>query len=514
MAKKQSGQLSIVITDDAVKVAHLKGLPNNPEVANLFFREIKGKSDEEIANVIAEASATFGLKRPEAVCVLSSSLVTTKNIEIPSLDPKEIASIIELQAGRHTPYSREEIVVGYINFGVYQKNYSKVLLAIVNRKVVMRQVDILELSGVRVVKVLFGPEVRAGFYTQALSSDAESKPVGILDVDALSTDFAIVLRGTVIACRNIPVGVQQLNEEPQVSYERFVSEFKQSLDSYQSEDIEQLPSEYILSDSGEDREALKEALLNTLNISSRIVRYAEKIPIAEMARQVLISKKNVTFLDVIAPALVGEMAQIDFLPEEIRVQRSLEEQSKEGVKFGALILVFLVIVGLIVMSKLYFKGALLERIKKEYTGAQEEAKKLEEVSTKTRLVKAYLMNRLLPLEAVTELYRIIPNDVYLNSLVIDEKGKITIDGTSDSMSQVFALVGSLENSELFKGVKTKSTTAKKERGKDVAAFEIVFRLESAQDEGEEDVDDASADEKTKAPASGQAKVPENGQEEK
>ncbi|HQL41623.1 MAG TPA: hypothetical protein PLO93_04940, partial [Candidatus Omnitrophota bacterium] len=86
-------------------------------------------SDDEISSIIAQTTMSFGLKKPQVICVLSSSFVTTKNIEIPSLDPGEIASIIELQAGRHTPYSREEIIIGYINFGVYQKNYSKVLLA-------------------------------------------------------------------------------------------------------------------------------------------------------------------------------------------------------------------------------------------------------------------------------------------------------------------------------------------------------------------------------------------------
>lgn len=506
MAKNKNGQLSVVLTEDTLKIAHLKVVPGNPEVSNLFFREIKGLSDDEISSIIAQTTMSFGLKKPQVICVLSSSFVTTKNIEIPSLDPGEIASIIELQAGRHTPYSREEIIIGYINFGVYQKNYSKVLLAIVNRKVVMRQVDILENAGVRVVKILFGPEVRAAFYAQTLHLGEELKPTGILDVDSFSTDFTITLRGTVIACRNIPIGIRQLSEESPESYERFIGEFKQSLDSYQSEDIEQLPTEHILSDDGEDQQALQEALLNTLSVHSRIVRYAEKVPVAEAARQVLVAKKKTTFLDVISPVLAAEKSQIDFLPEEVRVQRSLEEQGREGLRFGALILIFLVVVGLMVMSKLYFKGALLEKIKNEYAATQEEAKKLEQISTKTRLVKSYLTSRLIPLEAITELYRIIPNDVYLNSLVIDEKGKIMIDGTSDSMSQVFALVGSLENSDLFKGVKTRSTTAKKERGKDVAAFEIVFRLESAQDDGSEDLAEDAAEQGVKAPAASGSKA--------
>ena len=46
------------------------------------------------------------------------------------------------------------------------------------------------------------------------------------------------------------------------------------------------------------------------------------------------------------------------------------------------------------------------------------------------------------------------------------------------MSRVFSVVTDLETSPLFENVRTKSTTAKKERGKDVAAFEIVFKLSS------------------------------------
>jgi hypothetical protein len=47
------------------------------------------------------------------------------------------------------------------------------------------------------------------------------------------------------------------------------------------------------------------------------------------------------------------------------------------------------------------------------------------------------------------------------------------------MSKVFSFVTALEASPLFEGVKTKSTSTKKERGKEVAAFEIIMKLTSA-----------------------------------
>jgi|GEM_PF-245895 len=507
MGKNSNGQLSILLTDELLKIAHFKNLSNSFEVANLYFQEIKGLSDDEVSAKIKEILQSCNLKNPEAICVLPSSVTTTKNIEIPSLDPKEIESIIELQAGRHTPYSREEISIGYINFGAYQKNYSKVLLVIVNRKIVMRQINILEGLGIRVTKILFGPEARAGFYAQTAELANKEAPIGIIDIDYFSTDFTIMIRDTVVACRNIPIGMSHLETNDTLVEDRFVAELKQSVESYQSEDIEKLPSEYILSNTCEDRDQLQTVLSKSLNITVKADRYFDKVKLNHAAKHIVTSRLNVTFLDVIAPLFVTKQAQINFLPEEIQVQRSLEEQSQEGIKLGILVLILLVIVGVMVIGKMSFKSTLLDRIKKEYDQTQKDARHLEEISTKTRLMKAYLTSRLMPLEALRELYEIIPEDVYLNSFLLDENGKIMIDGTSDSMSQVFALVGSLENSKFFKSVKTKSTTAKKERGKDVAAFELTFKLESADDDEEEVVVPAKGADK-KAPEEGSEKKEE------
>jgi len=497
MGRNKNAQLSILLTDDLLKIAFFKSSSGKPEVANLYFQEIKGFSDQDIERKIREVLQTFNVKNPEAICILPASVTTTKNIEIPSLDPKEIESIIELQAGRHTPYSREEISIGYINFGVYQKNYSKVLLVIVNRKIVMRQINILEGAGVRVTKILFGPEVRAGFYAQEGDLANKDAPIGIIDIDYLSTDFTIMIRDTIVACRSIPIGMSLFPEEDLLVQERFIAELKQSIESYQSEDIEKIPNNYILSNTCERCKQLQAALSKSLNITVKPSRYFDKIKLSDAATQVVNSRSDVTFLDVIAPLFVLKTSQINFLPEEIQVQRSLEEQSREGIKLGILVLILLVIIGLIVMSKMSFKSMLLDKIKNEYEQTQKDARSLEELSTKTRIMKAYLTDRLMPLQALRELYRVIPEDVYLNSFSLDEAGKIVIDGTSDSMSEVFALVGALENSELFKSVKTKSTTAKKERGKDVAAFEINMKLESAEDDPEEDVSTTNAE--TKAP---------------
>ena len=64
---------------------------------------------------------------------------------------------------------------------------------------------------------------------------------------------------------------------------------------------------------------------------------------------------------------------------------------------------------------------------------------------------------------------------------MDEDGTVTIDGISETMSQVFSYVKSLDDSTMFKDAKTKSTSTKKDNGKDVAGFEIEFKTNDSKE---------------------------------
>ena len=86
------------------------------------------------------------------------------------------------------------------------------------------------------------------------------------------------------------------------------------------------------------------------------------------------------------------------------------------------------------------------------------------------------------LEILKEFYSKIPDEIYVKNVVLNEDGSIRVQGISESRSTAFAFITILEDSELFKGAKMVSSSAQKDRGKDVSAFEILFRLESAKDE--------------------------------
>ena len=482
MINREQDYINVALTKGELKVAYLKISSGDRRVIDVVKRDLREVPEEELPKILQSVLKELRVKRCRAIYTISSNVVTTKNIEIPSLDPDEIRSIIDLQAGRHTPYSREEILVGYITIGVFQRNYTKVLLIIANRDQIKQQLAVFDEAGLKVEKVLFAPEGIALFYAQALNIKPEDLPVGIIDVAGQSTDFVVQYNRTVATCRNIPIGMAQLVKEGQPAQDKLIEELLRSLEAYQNEDINKLPETFILSSDDAKIKELQPVLQEKLKANVKIMPYLDRIKASQPVMLKFVSEySDDSFLDVIAMSSTMNELQVDLTPDELKVQRAIEEKGREMIKSAIYALVLLVLICGMFFSKLYFKDVYLEQLKDEYVKKRRAVAILDRVAQKTQIVKDYVNSRLESLDALEELYRLTPDDIYLNSVLLDENGTISIQGISESMSRVFNFVSDLEDSELFKSVKTKSTTAKKDRGKDVAAFEIAFKLTSAKD---------------------------------
>ncbi len=486
MFSKDQDYLSLTLDSDSFKVAHIRISPAEKKLLDVSKRNVREVPPENIASTLRDALREFKLKKARAICVIPPQSITTKNIEVPSIDPVEIKSIIDLQAGRHTPYSREEILVGYISIGVFQRNYTKILLAIVNRDVVKNMLITFGDAGIKIERILFVPEGIARFYAQALKIKQEDVPKGIINVANQSTDFIVEFNQTVATSRSIPIGMSHLIKEGQPAQEKLVGEIIKSIEAYQNEDIHALPDGYILTCDDPKIKELQPVLEEKLKVSVKIVSYLDYVQAPQPVMLKLVSEyQDDSFLDLIAIGLHSAEVEVDLTPEEVKLQKSIEEKGREMVKSAILAILLLFFVSGMFFSKIYFRSIFLNQLEEEYDTKHKAVSALDAVTQRTSIIKDYLNSRMVTLETFNELYQMLPDEIYLESITMDEKGKITIQGVSESMSRVFNLVTSLQNSSLFKTVKTTSTTAKKDRGKDVAAFEIVFKLASAKDEKEE-----------------------------
>ncbi|MDP8213349.1 MAG: pilus assembly protein PilM [Candidatus Zapsychrus exili] len=483
MVRKSNDSISITLSEDTLKVSHVKGIGSSAKIINAIAQDIKGVDEVSLPKIINVTLKGFPVKSANVYCVIDPSVVTTKNIEIPSIEPEEIKSIVNLQAGRHTPFSREEIEVDFINIGVYKTNYTKVLLIIVNKNILKKQLEVLDKVGLKINKVIFPSEAIASFYSKALDLENKSLSVGIIDVGADSTNFVIAFRGLAIASRSIPVGKNQLLKEDLDYESKLIEELKKTLESYKNEDIEQVPSKYILANMQDEFDGLKDMLKEKLNWEVEAISYVDNIKATQGALKRLgVDFGNNSFLDLVVSSVEAEEVNIDLMPEEVQFQKTIEEQGKEAFKTATLGFVVLILIACVLGLKIYFQNSFLNKIKDELRANRQEVMALEQRSLETRIIKSYLASRMIGLDVVNELYLNVPNEMYLTNISMNEDGVINIQGISDIASLVFNLGTTLKESELFKSADIKSMTAKKDRNKDTHAFEIELKLESAFEE--------------------------------
>lgn len=483
MFQQDKENVIVSLDEAAIKIVHFRGAGAEKRLLHVSKGDLRDVPEEELPQVIRTALADTRIKKTSAVCTLPSSQVITKNIEIPSLDAEEIRSIIDLQAGRHTPFSREEILVGYIKIGVFQRNYTKILLILINRNVVKKQLEVLDQAGIKVDKVLFAPEGMAHFYAQALNAKDDDIPIGIIDVASQQTTFLIEFNKTVAMSRHIPIGFTHLLKEGDAARQRLLTELAQSVEAYQNEDINRLPETYILTSDDATLKEIQPQIQERLKANIKIMPYLDMIQAGQPEMVKLVSEYNDdSFFNIISSAWSLDQAAVDMTPDEIKTQRSIEEKGRQIIKTGVYAVVIFILFAFIFVSKEHFNNLYLERLRADYKEKRKKVISFDRKAQKTRIVKGYLKSRMVGLEVVTTLYKLIPKEIYLESISLDENGNVEITGVSETMSRVFNFVTALQETDLFKNVKTRSTSAKKERGKDVAAFNIAFQLQWAAEE--------------------------------
>lgn len=487
MLKKKSNQVVVCLGEDVLRAVQLQGMGSSTKVMHLVSKPVVGLEGDKLVKFVSSALKKFDTKKSDVAVVIPSSMVITKNIEIPSTEESEIESIVSLQAGRHTPFSREEIQIGYINLGVFKSNYTKVLLVIGNRSLLKKQLEVLEKSGLMVKNVLFAPEGMASFYTDALGLSGNTAPTGIIDIGQQATEFIIAFNGKTVTTRNIPVGRSHLSSEGDAAKDKLVEELGKTLESYQTEDIEAVPGNYVLVNDDSSLADFLLAIKEKLNWNIETSSYIDQVKSSSGILKLLVGEyQEQSFFDVIAAGATINPKGINLIPDDLQIQKSVEEQGREVFKLAKRSLILLVLVAVILGSKIYFKNTYLMNLENQYKDNQKEALFLQDISSRMRVVQNYLKGRMISLDAVNELYEKIPREVYLTSIVLDDENNVNIQGISEMASIVFNLGTTLKESDLFKSVDIKSTTSKKIQGKDVSAFEIVLGLNEPADQESDD----------------------------
>ncbi|MCM8787281.1 MAG: pilus assembly protein PilM [Candidatus Omnitrophica bacterium] len=455
-----------------LKISFLKSSNAKKEIIKLASANIAGLSDDNISKILNSSLYSVNFKKPIIVDVITPNLTITKNIEIPSTNPDEIRQIINLQAARHTPYSKDEIIVDYIELGVYKQSYTKILLIIVSKNIIKKHFEIIEKSGFNLDGVCFSPEGIVTLLGEELSKTEDQQSYILLNVDDAFTDFVIIFRNKPIFVRNIPLGSQIFLIDKEQNLGRFIEEIKKSLDAYQIEEIEKIPKQLLLVEGGLILKELQTLLSSNLPFSINFFNYLKLFSLNADVSKTISTFNKVSFLNVIATTASFGKVKVNILPEEIKLKKAFEEKSRELIKSGIFLILAFVLSFSVMITKIYFKSIYLQKLKNLHLNVSSEAKKLESDYTKVNFIRNYITNRGYSLEVLAEIYNSLPQEVELSGIRLEKEGRLVIQGTADTMSTVFLFVDRLNKVKYFKEVRTKYTSKRKEGTSDVTDFEI------------------------------------------
>lgn len=472
--------ISVYVDEFSLKMAKIQNVSGKELISGVYYKNVSGLSETEMAQEILTGMKALKSRKKEVSLVLSSKYVITKNIEVPSTDEKEIKDIVRLQAGRHTPYSKEEIVVDYLNLEVILERYTKLLLVIVSNENAKRKTDLLQLAKLEINAVYLASESLAMGATQSssfLHSTGEGT-TALIYLDSNHTDLMILNKRRLFFIRNIPIGLNQLEESESENIKRLFEELKKTCDAYKNDESGEMPERFLMAGiEVPQAEFLCKLIEEEFKVSATIFRMKDEIAVSEEAKTQLSGYHQVSLLEVMLAALFNRELSVDLTPHDLKIRKAFRQKGQDIFIAGILVMVIFVLLVGTCLTKIYFRSSYLDNLHKNFEIKNKEAQELVVLSEQTRIIIDFKKRKGISLLILKELQTLLPNDIYLNEISLDAKGHLTIKGTSELMSRVFSLVTEFENSPYFKNVKTDYTKSRKVDNKDIADFGFSANLE-------------------------------------
>ena len=417
-----------------------------------------------MAEKIAEAVRTAGFTDAPVVACLPRQSVNVRLLDLPSGDPKEIADMVDLQAGKQTPYSRDEIVFDYKCIGAAREGYTRVMLVISQRSVIRQRFHALEEAGLRVEQISVSSEGLRN-WQRLTQTDAEpaGRTLGILDVDATHTEFAVITDSELAFSRSLLVGATQLAGEPARWTDTLLQDVRRSLEVYRSETQGRNVDRLIVTGASSAVKSLASKLHDALGLDATELPPWSRVEWAGTPP----SLQDPLYSDVSLASLIGavlapEELCVDLTPDAIRVRRTLEKDARNLTLLGCQVMGILALASLLVGHRFYARNEYLSELQKTRARLEKDADRFEQMKDQAKLVQQRLDLRRAPLTVLREIQKEIPPSIYLTSVQMPEVGlgdsetRIVLRGVADTGGDLQAFVRALEASPEFANVNSSS----------------------------------------------------------
>ncbi len=468
--------------ENFLKMVQLRPSPREKKIFRSVVKKINGISENELIKMITGLSKQFKIDPDHLIISMPTQFATIRNPEFPSLDSEEIKDMVELQIGKQTPYSTNEIVSDYQIVYTSPDGYSRVMLVIVHIDIVNRYFRVLEKAGLKPARIGLSSEGTLNWCRLSYQEKkVEDEPYLLVDVDNTESNFIAILNNKIIFDRNISLGFSQSVEDMDKWQKELIEEINRSIYAYQNEMVNKDISKIVIGGSERVTAKLNDNLLReSFNLPVEITPQFKNIPVTKEALDLYGGDlKDISLSSLIGLAFIYGKEHINLLPHEIKLERTMKKRAKDLYLLGILLALILIATSSVFLEKFYSRERYLTQLKNKIASIKGEADDLGLMKEKMEIVKSRSDAKGSVLNILYEAYNVISPDMYLLSVSFDGKHILTLRGSSSVMSEVFKFVNELEKSEYFENVKTKYVSKNIVKGEETAEFEIICPLSAA-----------------------------------
>ncbi|MDO8662641.1 MAG: PilN domain-containing protein [Candidatus Omnitrophota bacterium] len=441
----------IQLSEAGLKI--VKCLRHNAQAEFLSLSLEKIASEKELSGVLNKQ----GFKSNEIIVALPSNQATCRFLKIPSQNPEEIEKISGLQAARYLPFPTEELVTAYQVIRAGQDNFSDIILTIAHKNAVSSYLNILaDNPKCAKLSIILSSYGICNLYYHLRK---ETETIMLIDAEGEQAELVIAEDKKMLFSRSVKLNLGQAGWEKALAAEitKTVDTFLKEAQGKRIKKIIILGIKDISSDSllkiGQEADATTEFL-----------NYPEELKL----------KLGHSFTSLIGLGLESLPESLNILPQKTKTRNLSLKLKNQQIKLGILIAGIIIAGFLGIAKNMDNKTIYLQRLKKQLSGVEKEARPLEGMEKRFKLIENNAGRTDSALDILYELHRIVPEHISLINFNYEENRLVLLHGSTSDLNSVFALVAALEKSPAFTkyNIKIKYATRKKIQTGEIIDFEI------------------------------------------
>ena len=473
---KSAPGLTILLIDGRwVKLLHAQGRASSRTVTTLLAHPIEGQSDEDVLHWLRQACAARAIEPGTVLVANPSHLTTTRLFTLPATDPREIRDIVELQAEKHTPYAKEEILTDFKVVETDRAGYSRVLLVLSHQDIVHRALKLVEGMGWVLERVGFELEGLVN-WARTAQPHAEGATL-VVEMDGDVATLLIVHGDQPYFHRSLAMGANQLLQDLAGGPAKLIAELQRSLEAFEAEGLNVPVAAAVLTGQAGRVDGLAAQVQQGLNLPTTVVDPFHGCAIAETAAPGEGDAAQVSFASL--AGLTMGRSGVDLTPKALKLHRAFEVRARALVGLGCQLIGGLLLLSCLLIGKAQQHERYHAWLLREYQARLQESQQIERSLQQLELVKEWLHGRGQLLEALADLSEQTPPSILWDSITYIKDGQIILKGVSEDMPKVFDFAAELKKSPTFTKIEARRVANKKKGGEQgTTEFEIVCSFEA------------------------------------